>query len=133
MKWVRDNIAAFGGDPDNVTVFGESAGAMSIGTLLAMPAAKGLFQKAILQSGASHTILDSARATRISTKLMDTLDIHNVTDLLDVSSEQLLAAQNKVSGEGGRLACQPVVDGASLPQQPIEAIASGSAHCASRF
>ncbi len=127
LKWVRDNIAAFGGDSNNITVFGESAGAMSIGTLLAMPAAKGLFQKAILQSGASHTILDSARASRIATKLMDTLGIHNVTDLLDVSSEQLLAAQNKISGEGGRLAFQPVVDGASLPQQPIEAIASGSA------
>jgi para-nitrobenzyl esterase len=90
--------------------------------------AKGLFQKAILQSGASHTILDSARATRIATKLMDALDIHRVTDLLLVSSEQLLAAQGKVSGADGRLAFQPVVDGASLPQQPIKAIASGSAN-----
>ena len=100
---------------------------MSIGTLLAMPAAKGLFQKAILQSGASQTILDSARASRIATKLMDTLGIHSITDLLDVSSEQLLAAQNKISGEGRQLAFQPVVDGASLPQQSIEAIANGSA------
>ena len=84
-----------------------------------MPTAKGLFQKAILQSGASHTVLDSVRASRIATKLMDTLDIHNVTDLQAVSSEQLLAAQDKISGEGGRLAFQPIVDGASLPQQPI--------------
>jgi para-nitrobenzyl esterase len=127
LKWVRYNIAAFGGDPNNITVFGESAGAMSIGTLLAMPAAEGLFQKAILQSGASHTILDSARASRIATKLMDTLGIHNITELLDVSSEQLLAAQDKILGEGGRLAFQPVVDGDSLPQQPIKAIANGSA------
>ena len=52
LEWVRDNIAGFGGDPDNVTVFGESAGAMSIGALLAMPAARGLFHRAILQSGA---------------------------------------------------------------------------------
>jgi len=128
LEWVRDNIAAFGGDPDNITVFGESAGAMSIGTLLAMPMAKGLFQKAILQSGASHTVLDKERASRIANKFMDTLDIHKVTDLLDVSGEQLLAAQDKVSGAGGRLAFQPVVDTATLPQQPIQAIANGSAN-----
>ena len=128
LEWVRDNIAAFGGDPDNITVFGESAGAMSIGTLLAMPAAKGLFRKAILQSGASHTVLDSARASRIANKLMDTLGIHKVTDLLDVSVEQLLAAQDKPSGADGRLAFQPVVNGATLPQQPIQAIANGSSN-----
>lgn len=56
LKWVRENIKAFGGDPEQVTVFGESAGAMSIASLLAMPAAKGLFQKAILESGASQII-----------------------------------------------------------------------------
>ena len=55
LEWVRDNIAEFGGDPGNVTIFGESAGGMSVGTLLAMPAARGLFHKAIPQSGACHT------------------------------------------------------------------------------
>ena len=127
LEWVRDNIAAFGGDPGNITVFGESAGAMSIGTLLAMPAAKGLFQRAILQSGASHTVQDRERATRIARKLTDILGIHKLTDLVDISLEQLLAAQGKVSDSSGRVAFQPVVDGVTLPLQPIEAIADGSA------
>jgi para-nitrobenzyl esterase len=56
LRWVRDNIAGFGGDPDNVTIFGESAGAMSVGTLLGTPAAEGLFAKAIAQSGAAHNV-----------------------------------------------------------------------------
>jgi para-nitrobenzyl esterase len=55
LEWVRDNTDEFGGDPGNVTIFGESAGGMSVGTLLAMPAARGLFDKAIPQSGACHT------------------------------------------------------------------------------
>jgi para-nitrobenzyl esterase len=54
LEWVRDNIAAFGGDPSNVTIFGESAGGMSVGTLLGTPAASGLFHRAIPQSGAAH-------------------------------------------------------------------------------
>src|SRR5690625_2482075 len=57
LQWVKENIAAFGGDPDRVTVFGESAGAMSIGAMLTMPAAEGLFQQAILQSGAASDVL----------------------------------------------------------------------------
>ena len=59
LEWVRDSIAAFGGDPDNVTVFGESAGGGSVGTLLGMPAATGLFHKAIPQSGAVVVVGDA--------------------------------------------------------------------------
>ena len=59
LEWVRDNIAAFGGDPDNVTIFGESAGAMSVGTLLSMPRAEGLFRRAIAQSGAAHQVMSA--------------------------------------------------------------------------
>ena len=57
LEWVQENIAAFGGDPGNVTIFGESAGAMSVGTLLSMPRAEGLFRRAIAQSGAAHHVM----------------------------------------------------------------------------
>ena len=70
LEWVRDNIAEFGGDPGNVTIFGESAGGMSVGTLLAMPAARGLFHKAIPQSGACHTGAPVARANRAAERVL---------------------------------------------------------------
>jgi para-nitrobenzyl esterase len=73
LEWVRDSIAEFGGDPGNVTIFGESAGGMSVGTLLAMPAARGLFHKAIPQSGASHTGATVARANHTAERVLSRL------------------------------------------------------------
>ncbi len=73
LEWVRDNIAAFGGDPGNVTIFGESAGAMSVMTLLCMPRAAGLFAKAIAQSGATQAAADSADAARVTAELAKAL------------------------------------------------------------
>lgn len=127
LEWVRDNIVAFGGDPENITIFGESAGAMSIGTLLAMPQAKGLYQRAILQSGASHTIHAPEKATAVTRALLAALDVQRATDLLTVPLEQLLAAQSTVTVPGGGLPFEPVIDGRTLPQRPIDAIAHGSA------
>jgi para-nitrobenzyl esterase len=66
LEWVRDHIAEFGGDPDNVTIFGESAGGMSVGTLLGTPAASGLFRRAIAQSGAAQHNISSAAARRVT-------------------------------------------------------------------
>ena len=63
LEWVRDNIAAFGGDPDHVTIFGESAGGMSVGTLLGMPRAEGLYHRAIVQSGSSSFAVPASAAT----------------------------------------------------------------------
>jgi para-nitrobenzyl esterase len=136
LEWVRDNIAAFGGDPDNVTIFGESAGGMSVGTLLAMPVAQGLFHKAIPQSGAAHSVHSMERAVQVTQVFLDILGMKSgdTDGLRSLTVERLLAAQKELadkaldpkSGLGG-LTLQPVVDGKVLPQLPIAAIASGSA------
>src|SRR4029453_17749969 len=73
LEWVRENIAGFGGDPDPATVFGESAGAMSIGDLVSAPRAEGLFRPAVRHSGAAHQVLPAAEAARIGARLAQVL------------------------------------------------------------
>jgi para-nitrobenzyl esterase len=136
LAWVRDNIAVFGGDPDNVTLFGESAGAMSIGCLLAMPKARGLFHKAILQSGASSTAISSDEATLVVEQILDILGLSgkNADELRTLAIEQLLSAElelmAKIANQGGKPGLTltlPVIDGKTLPEMPIESIKHGSA------
>jgi para-nitrobenzyl esterase len=130
LTWVRDNITAFGGDPSNVTVFGESAGAMSIGCLLAMPAARGLFAKAILQSG-SNTFKPLNEAVELTGKYLSLLGLDGKDEaaLRRLSVKQLLTAQQEL-GTKLKIAgsvMEPVVDGKVLPEIPIEAVRHGSA------
>jgi para-nitrobenzyl esterase len=143
LRWVRDNIAAFGGDPDNVTIFGESAGGMSVGTLLGTPEARGLFHRAIAQSGAADHVHPAERAEWITERFLRAAGLSptSVDEVRTLPVDRLLAAQATVvtdvqNGEAtdigvgpgsGVLAFQPVVDGALLPRQPLDEVRQGNA------
>jgi para-nitrobenzyl esterase len=133
LAWVREHAEQIGGDPGRVTLFGESAGAMSIGALLAAPAARGLFQRAILQSGAAHNVSPRENALRIATLFRDAAGHAEagVEALRALPVEFVLAAQQRVVDESWKhvegLAFQPVVDGSVVPRAPSEAIGDGAA------
>jgi para-nitrobenzyl esterase len=133
LEWVRDNIAEFGGDPGNVTIFGESAGGMSVGTLLAMPAARGLFHKAIPQSGACHTGAPVARANRTAERVLSKLGVNSgdAAAIRALTPAQLLTgtmlADGKTPDPELGMAYQPVIDGTHVPRAAIEMVADGSA------
>jgi para-nitrobenzyl esterase len=128
LRWVRDNIVAFGGDPTNVTVFGESAGGMSVADLLAMPAARGLFRRAIVQSGPPNATTIE-RAEEVTAKLVAELGAGSPAALRDVPTQKLLDAQAALVAErrAAGLPLVPVVDGTSLPTAPLRALTDGVA------
>jgi para-nitrobenzyl esterase len=140
LEWVQENIAAFGGDPGNVTIFGESAGAMSVTTLLAMPKAAGLFRRAIPQSGAGHHALPPGTAALVTAELAQRLGIAATREgFAAVPADQLVSAQEQLSADiaaqpdpgrwrevaANMMAFEPVVDGQILPARPIDGIAAG--------
>jgi len=142
LRWVRENIASFGGDPSNVTIFGESAGGMSVATLLATPRARGLFQRAIVQSGNAPHVNSAATAERIGRCLAELIGVEATRSAIAaVPSERILQAQAKMResllerpdpafwGEVALtyLPWAPTVDGDTLPERPIDAIRRGAA------
>src|SRR5579862_4761900 len=133
LEWVRESIAGFGGNPDDVTIFGESAGANSVGTLLGLPAARGLFHKAIAQSGAGAWIAERERAAAIAELLLDQLPERprDIETLQALPVDALFAAQPgqgiAAGGTGAGLTWQPVIDGDVLAQAPLDAVNAGHA------
>ena len=135
LEWIRDNIANFGGDPGNVTIFGQSGGGGKVSTLMAMPSAKGLFHKAIVQSATGVLVASAETTARVAAETLSLLGVP-AGQLHDVPYEKLLgaaeAAYRKVQpsarnrgmirtiARGERPGFAPVVDGKIVPHHPFE-------------
>jgi para-nitrobenzyl esterase len=136
LEWVRDNISAFGGDPGRVTIFGQSGGGGKVGALMAMPAARGLFHRAIIQSGSMSRVRTPDSAARLTNELLRELDIDRsrLTELQYMPHAALVSAGAKILARQPRglpdfrrvaesLGWAPVNDGKVIPQQPFDPVA----------
>ena len=141
LTWIQDNITAFGGDPNNVTIFGESAGALSVDTLLAVPSAVGLFHRAISQSGGAQHTMSIEQATRVATRLGEILGMKAKREnFASLSFEQIVTAQSQIlpgsldltttqeadDPTGGLTVFLPVRDEDLISSQPVDAIRLGA-------
>ena len=130
LRWVRDNIAEFGGDPNTVMIFGQSGGGRKVATLLAMPSAKGLFHRAVIESGATLRLVEADQGTRVARELMTTLGIpkERVRDLQSVPLDRLMSAYfevvRKMNVDQMTQGFSPLVDGMVVPKHPFHPTAS---------
>jgi len=127
LEWVRENIGQFGGDPGNVTIFGESAGGMSVSALMGMPSARGLFHKAVAQSNVASWARRTDYASRVTELLLRKAGAANSEELMSRPWPELLRAQIAVCRENfpEDLLYGPVVDGAVFPRPPVQAVREG--------
>jgi para-nitrobenzyl esterase len=125
LKWVKENIAAFGGDPNRITVSGGSAGAKCASTLLTVPAAQGLFHQLITRSGATQAIRDTQTASQLTLRLLDKLGIphHEAHRLLTLPAQDILQAQ-----DNGLHTFGPVRDGIVVSMAPINEVMASLNH-----
>ncbi|WP_333473283.1 carboxylesterase/lipase family protein [Lolliginicoccus lacisalsi] len=132
LEWVRDNIAAFGGDPSNVTIFGESAGGIAVTALLCSPRAQGLFHRAIAQSPAIATTYEPQRARAVAAEFLDILDVceHHAAEVLrGIPAAEFVAAADELKQRvmrtaPGAMAFGHVLDDL-LPERPLDVLSSG--------
>jgi para-nitrobenzyl esterase len=129
LRWVISEIHAFGGDPTNVTVFGQSAGAISISAMLAMPETTGLFHKAILQSGSANLVRGPENAARTAGLILDDLGLSpdQAQRLRDIPAEDLVAAQDRATPRKSGTFYGPIGDDKHIPADLFAAIGEGSA------
>ncbi|MFW9824098.1 MAG: carboxylesterase/lipase family protein [Candidatus Thorarchaeota archaeon] len=132
LQWVRENIMLFGGDPNNVTIFGESAGGVAVSTLMAMPPAKGLFNRVISQSGAAHPgSFHPKSGIKGAERIMTALSIKgiDIEALKKVPTQKLVKTQTKMElearAQGRNFPYGIYIDGKTLPKHPLEALQDG--------
>lgn len=130
LRWVRQNIGQFGGDPNTVTVFGQSGGGRKVGTLLAMPSAKGLFHRAIIESGPTIKLVERGQATRVAGELLAKLGLNKsqVRELQNLPVEKIMGAYfavvRSMNVDQMTMGFSPTVDGKAVPRHPFHPTAS---------
>ncbi len=135
LQWVRECISAFGGDPDQVTVFGESSGGASVTTLMTSPKAEGLFQRAIVQSAPATSVYGPDRGAAVASRFLELVgvDREDIGELFDMHFTRLVTAGDTLCYEipttvPGTLGLSPVVDGDTVPRYPVAAFQKGLSH-----